>query len=121
MSDAFHSDCPARMVLDHIGSRWGVLVLTALRDGPMRFSVLGAKIEGISEKMLSQTLRTLSRDGLIYRHVEPSIPPKVSYGLTSLGAGLADHMQQLFDWLRANADQVVAHQHHYDAPAHRAG
>ena len=121
MSDAFHNDCPARMVLDHIGSRWGVLVLTALRDGPMRFSALGAKIEGISEKMLSQTLRTLSRDGLVYRQVEPSIPPKVSYGLTFLGAGLADHMQQLFDWLRANADQVVAHQHYYDAPAHRAG
>jgi DNA-binding HxlR family transcriptional regulator len=121
MSDAFHSDCPARMVLDHIGSRWGVLVLTALRDGPMRFSVLGAKIEGISEKMLSATLRTLSRDGLVYRHVEPSIPPKVSYGLTPLGAGLADHMQQLFDWLRANADQVVAYQRHYDAPADRAG
>jgi DNA-binding HxlR family transcriptional regulator len=109
------------MVLDHIGSRWGVLVLTALRDGPMRFSVLGAKIEGISEKMLSQTLRTLSRDGLVYRQVEPSIPPRVSYGLTSLGAGLADHMQQLFDWLRTNADQVVAHQRHYDAPAHQAG
>ena len=116
MSDAFHNDCAARVVLDHIGSRWGVLVLTALRDGPMRFSVLGTKIEGISEKMLSQTLRTLSRDGLVYREVDPSAPPKVSYGLTPLGAGLAGHIQQLFDWLRANADQVVAHQRRYDAP-----
>lgn len=119
MSDAFHSDCPARMVLDHIGSRWGVLVLTALRDGPLRFYLLRTKIEGISEKMLSQTLRTLSRDGLVCRRVEPSIPPKVSYSLTPLGSGLADHMQQLFDWLRANAEHVVAYQHHYDTPAHR--
>jgi DNA-binding HxlR family transcriptional regulator len=108
------------MVLEHIGSRWGVLVLTALRDGPVRFSALVAKVEGISEKMLSQTLRTLSRDGLVYREVEPSIPPKVSYGLTPLGAGLAGHLQQLFDWLRANADQVVAHQLQYDSPARQA-
>jgi DNA-binding HxlR family transcriptional regulator len=109
------------MVLDHIGSRWGVLVLTALRDGPLRFYLLRTKIEGISEKMLSQTLRTLSRDGLVYREVEPSIPPKVSYGLTPLGSGLADHMRQLFDWLRANAEHVVDHQHHYDTSTHPAG
>jgi DNA-binding HxlR family transcriptional regulator len=115
MSDAFHSDCPARMVLDHVGSRWGVLVLTGLRDGPLRFYLLRTKIEGISEKMLSQTLRQLSRDGLVYRQVEPSIPPKVSYGLTPLGAGLAEHMQHLFDWLRINAEEVLASQHHYDA------
>jgi DNA-binding HxlR family transcriptional regulator len=119
--DAFHSDCPARMVLDHIGSRWGVLIVTALRDGPSRFSALAAKIEGISEKMLSQTLRTLARDGLVYRQVEPSVPPRVSYGLTPLGTGLADHMQQLFDWLRGNAEHVVDHQRHYDAAAREAG
>jgi DNA-binding HxlR family transcriptional regulator len=106
------------MVLDHIGSRWGVLILTALHGGPMRFSALREKIEGISEKMLSQTLRTLTRDGLVYRQVEPSAPPAVSYGLTPLGAGLAGHMQDLFDWLRANADQVIAHQNTADSRAH---
>jgi DNA-binding HxlR family transcriptional regulator len=115
VSDAFHSNCPARMVLDHIGSRWGVLTLTALRDGPMRFYALRDKIEGISEKMLSQTLRTLTRDGLVYRQVEPSSPPRVSYGLTPLGQGLAGHLQQLFDWLRVNAGHVVSSQLTYDA------
>ncbi len=120
MSDAFHSECPARMVLDHIGSRWGVLVLTALCSGPVRFFALRDRIEGISEKMLSQTLRTLVRDGLVYREVEPSSPPRVSYGLTPLGGGLAEHLQQLFDWMRVNAGQVVDHQHKYDAPGQRA-
>jgi DNA-binding HxlR family transcriptional regulator len=103
------------MVLDHVGSRWGVLILTALRDGPLRFYLLRNKIEGISEKMLSQALRQLSRDGLVYRQVEPSIPPQVSYGLTPLGTGLAEHMQHLFDWLKANAGEVLTAQNHYDA------
>jgi DNA-binding HxlR family transcriptional regulator len=115
MSDAFRRDCPARMVLDHVGSRWGVLILTSLRDGPLRFYELRIKIEGISEKMLSQTLRTLSRDGFVYRQVDPSVPPKVSYGLTKLGRGLAEHLQQLFDWLRINSEEVVAYQHQFDA------
>jgi DNA-binding HxlR family transcriptional regulator len=96
------------MVLDHIGSRWGVLTLVALRDGPLRFYLLRDKIGGISEKMLSQTLRTLSRDGFVYREVEPSIPPQVSYGLTPLGSGLTGHLQELFDWFRANAGEVIS-------------
>jgi DNA-binding HxlR family transcriptional regulator len=108
MSDAFHEDCPARTVFEHITSRWGALVLTGLCDGPLRFSELRTKIQGISEKMLSQTLRTLVTDGLVARSVEPSSPPKVSYRLTDLGEGLSEHLRRLFDWTRTHAAEVLA-------------
>ena len=74
--DVFHTDCPAREVLDHVTSRWGVWVLIRLADGPLRFSELRDRIEGVSEKMLSQTLRNLAQDGLVWRKVEPTTPPK---------------------------------------------
>ncbi|WP_280415202.1 winged helix-turn-helix transcriptional regulator [Nocardia carnea] len=112
--DAFNSDCPAREVLDHITSRWGVLILAALGSGPLRFSELAAMIGGISEKMLSQTLRTLVRDGLVGRTVEPSTPPRVSYELTTLGKGLAGSLGQLLDWIRSHATEVVDAQERHD-------
>ncbi|MEU7839149.1 MULTISPECIES: helix-turn-helix domain-containing protein [unclassified Nonomuraea] len=110
MSDAFHRDCPARMVLDHVTSRWGVLVLTAMRERPLRFYELRAKIEGISEKMLSQTLRTLVRDGFVLRTVTPSTPPQVSYALTDLGQGITEPLQALSDWIRDHASAILAAQ-----------
>ncbi|MFG2006677.1 winged helix-turn-helix transcriptional regulator [Spirillospora sp. NPDC048911] len=106
MSDAFHVDCPARAVLEHVTSRWATLILTGLRDGPLRFSELRDKIEGISEKMLSQTLRTLAEDGLVARTVHPSTPPAVSYRLTELGDGLARQLHGLMSWIGEHADQV---------------
>ncbi|MET8873559.1 helix-turn-helix domain-containing protein [Nocardia sp. NPDC004604] len=114
MSDAFNSDCPAREVLDHITSRWGMLILTALGNGPLRFSELNAMIGGISEKMLSQTLRTLVRDGLIARTVEPTTPPRVSYELTALGQGLTESLQQFLGWIRQNTVEVMAAQSRHD-------
>ncbi|RKS79813.1 HxlR family transcriptional regulator [Actinomadura pelletieri DSM 43383] len=108
MGDAFHVDCPARAVLDHVTSRWATLILTGLRDGPLRFSELRAKIEGISEKMLSQTLRTLVEDGLIARTVHPSTPPAVSYRLTELGNGLTHLLHGLMTWIGEHADEVQA-------------
>lgn len=113
-SDAFNSDCPAREVLDHITSRWGVLILTALSEGPLRFSELHGRIGGISEKMLSQTLRTLVRDGLVERRVEPTTPPRVSYELTELGEGLTESLRQFLDWIRRHTAEVVAAQHRHD-------
>lgn len=113
-SDAFNSDCPAREVLDHITSRWGVLILTALGRGPLRFSELHATIGGISEKMLSQTLRTLVRDGLVSRAVEPTRPPRVSYELTDLGRSLAGSLLQFLDWIRLHTIEVVAAQRRHD-------
>lgn len=114
LSDAFNSDCPAREVLDHITSRWGVLILSALGTGPRRFSELAGMIGGISEKMLSQTLRTLVRDGLVARTVEPTTPPRVSYELTALGQGLTESLGQFLDWIRAHTVEVVAAQKRHD-------
>ncbi|MBF6472079.1 MULTISPECIES: winged helix-turn-helix transcriptional regulator [Nocardia] len=113
-SDAFNSECPAREVLDHITSRWGMLILTALGGGPLRFSELHGMIGGISEKMLSQTLRTLVRDGLVARTVEPSTPPRVSYELTPLGQGLTESLLQFLEWIRQHTADVVAAQHRHD-------
>jgi DNA-binding HxlR family transcriptional regulator len=113
-SDAFNSDCPVRAVLDHITGRWGVLTLTALTRGPLRFSELSRIIEGISEKMLSQTLRMLIRDGLILRSVEPATPPRVSYELTELGRELTESLRPLLDWLYRRTSDVVAAQVEHD-------
>ncbi|WP_346434124.1 helix-turn-helix domain-containing protein [Nonomuraea composti] len=117
MSDAFHQDCPARMVLDHVSGRWAVLVLTALGDGPHRFHELRARVEGVSEKMLSQTLRTLVRDGFVRRTVKPSRPPQVSYALTGLGEGVTRSLQPLFDWVRDHAGDILAAQAAHDQAA----
>lgn len=114
ISDAFNSKCPARDVLEHITGRWGILILTTLGGGPRRFSELNAAIEGISEKMLSQTLRALVRDGLVARTVAPTTPPRVSYELTPLGRGLTESMQQFLDWIRKHTPEIVTARHHYD-------
>lgn len=113
-SDAWHSNCPARQVLDHVTSRWGVWVLMALLEGDLRFSELRERVEGISEKMLSQTLRTLVRDGLAWRAVEPSTPPRVTYGLTPLGRGTGEQLASLFAWIRGNATDILDTQADYD-------
>ncbi|WP_205015842.1 helix-turn-helix domain-containing protein, partial [Pseudonocardia sp. EV170527-09] len=83
--DAFNSSCPSRSVLDHVTSKWAVLVLVVLSRGDHRFSALRRAVGGISEKMLAQTLRTLESDGFVHREVVPTTPPQVSYGLTELG------------------------------------
>lgn len=113
-SEVFHSNCPARQVLDHITSRWGIWVLLALRERDLRFFELRERIEGISEKMLSQTLRTLVRDGLVWREVEPSVPPKVTYGLNEVGRGTADRLTGMFDWIKDNAGAVCEHREKYN-------
>lgn len=117
LSEVFHSDCPARTVLDHVTSRWGVWVLMALRQHDSRFYELRERVEGISEKMLSQTLRTLVRDGLVWRTVEPSTPPRVTYGLTPLGAGTSEPLASLFGWIRGHAFDILAVQAEYDSAA----
>ncbi|QFG23350.1 helix-turn-helix domain-containing protein [Actinomadura sp. WMMB 499] len=113
--DVFRRDCPARVVLDHVTGRWGVLVLTALDGGDLRFFELRNRIEGISEKMLSQTLRTLVRDGLVERTVEPTVPPKVTYGLTELGRGIGVPLRGLTGWIREHAAAIGAARAAHDA------
>lgn len=112
--EVFHTSCPARTVLDHVTSRWGVWVLLALRGRELRFFELRESIQGISEKMLSQTLRTLVRDGLVWRRVEPATPPRVSYGLTPLGEGTSGPLAELFDWIRGHAYDIQATQAAFD-------
>ncbi|MEU6550172.1 helix-turn-helix domain-containing protein [Streptomyces sp. NPDC046915] len=95
--DVFHTDCPARDVVDHVTSRWGIWVLISLRSNGLRFYELRESIQGISEKMLAQTLRALVQDGLVWREVEPTTPPRVTYGLTEFGREVGEPLTELFD------------------------
>jgi DNA-binding HxlR family transcriptional regulator len=102
------ASCPSRVVLDHVTSKWGVLVLVALSDRTMRWGELRRVVEGISEKMLASTLRTLEQDGLVLREATPSIPPRVDYSLTPLGEELSARLLPLMEWVVGHADAIVA-------------
>ncbi|MGG2461145.1 winged helix-turn-helix transcriptional regulator [Streptomyces sp. RGM 3693] len=95
--DVLHTDCPARDVVNHVTSRWGAWVLISLRSKDLRFYELRESIQGISEKMLAQTLRALVQDGLVWREVEPTTPPQVTYGLTEFGRDIGEPLTELFD------------------------
>jgi DNA-binding HxlR family transcriptional regulator len=95
--------CPSRTVLDHVTSRWGVLVLVALAERGRRWGELRRTVEGVSEKMLAQTLRTLEADGLVLREQRPVIPPHVDYSLTGRGRELSVLLLPLMDWIIANS------------------
>jgi len=102
------SACPSRVVLDHVTSKWGVLLLVALSERTLRWGELRRIVEGISEKMLAQTLRTLEADGLVHREVTATVPPRVDYSLTPLGRELVDHLLPLMRWVADHADGIVA-------------
>ncbi|MFF6781861.1 winged helix-turn-helix transcriptional regulator [Streptomyces sp. NPDC012510] len=90
--------CPHRLVLEHVTSRWGVLVLIALLERSYRFGELRRAVGRVSEKMLTQTLQTLERDGLVHRDAKPVIPPRVDYSLTDLGREAAEQIRALAAW-----------------------
>jgi DNA-binding HxlR family transcriptional regulator len=117
--DPFSASCPTREVLDRIGDRWTTLVVCSLEDGPMRFSELGRRIEGISQKMLTQTLRGLERDGLVTRTVHAQVPPRVDYALTDLGHTLTPVLAALDTWARAHIGAISTSRAAYDGE--RAG
>ncbi|WP_030234135.1 winged helix-turn-helix transcriptional regulator [Streptomyces sp. NRRL S-455] len=111
--------CPYRLVLEHVTSRWGVLVLIELLDRPYRFSELRRAIgrwggRGVSEKMLTQTLQTLERDGLVHRDAKPVIPPRVDYSLTDLGREAAEQVRALSQWTHDRMDDVEKARRTYD-------
>jgi DNA-binding HxlR family transcriptional regulator len=106
-ANVFAAGCASRMVLDHVTSKWGVLVIVALSETSLRWGELRRGIEGISEKMLAQTLRTLEADGLVHRDAQPTIPPRVDYSLTDRGHELALHLLPLVRWVGANAGDIV--------------
>jgi DNA-binding HxlR family transcriptional regulator len=103
----FPAACPSRTVLDHVTSKWGVLVLLALSREPHRWGELRRGIEGISEKMLAQTLRTLEGDGFVLREVQAVIPPRVDYSLTARGLELTAHLLPLMSWIDGNAAEIL--------------
>ena len=113
-ANAYAPDCPTRQILDRIGDKWAVLILLLLRDETKRFNQLRRAIEGISQKMLSQVLKSLERDGLIRRRVTPTVPVTVEYSRTPLGATLAEAVDPLRDWAEQNLKEVLAAQRRYD-------
>ncbi|MFJ3585796.1 winged helix-turn-helix transcriptional regulator [Streptomyces sp. NPDC090127] len=106
--------CPSRLVLEHVTSRWGVLVLIALSERSYRFSELRRRVGGVSEKMLTQTLQTLERDGFVHRDAKPVIPPRVDYSLTTLGEQAADRVRELAGWTDACLPAVEEARARYD-------
>ena len=106
--DVYNRMCPSRGVLEHVTSRWGVLVLAALSERTHRFSELRRRVDGVSEKMLAQTLQTLERDGFVLRRAFPVIPPHVEYSLTGLGAEAAELVVQLAEWAQRRVPDVLA-------------
>lgn len=113
--DPYERGCPSRLLLDRIGDRWTVLLVGALADGPRRFGELARAVDGISQKMLTQTLRSLERDGLVDRTVHPTVPPRVDYELTALGRSLTEPLAALSRWAVAHMDAVVDARDLYDA------
>lgn len=103
----FTHACPTRTVLDHVMSRWGVLVLCTLAEGTKRWGELRREVDAISEKMLGQTLRTLVADGLVERQSYPEVPPRVEYRLTQRGGELVERMMPLLEWISDNAEEIV--------------
>ncbi|WP_307847086.1 helix-turn-helix domain-containing protein [Micromonospora sp. D93] len=110
----YRADCPTRHILDRIGDRWTVLIVGALWDGSARFSELRRRVEGISQKMLTQTLRGLERDGLVRRTVHPEVPVRVEYALTEAGRTLREPLRALQQWSIAHLADVSTAQETYD-------
>jgi len=113
--DAFLAECPSRQLLDTLSDKWVTLVLNALADGSQRHSELARRIAGVSQKMLTQTLRSLERDGLIARSVTLAVPVRVDYELTRLGADLERQMRGLKHWAEAHMPDILAARVKYDA------
>ena len=106
--DVFQRDCPSREVMRHVTGRWGVLVLIALQGDVHRFGALRRKVDGVSERMLAETLTVLERDGLVDRRAFPVVPPHVEYSLTPLGREVAEKMASLADWIEGNLPGLLA-------------
>lgn len=128
--DAFLATCPSRLLLDRISDKWVTLILCALGGAeaaqgdettgaprPMRYSELSRQLAGVSQKMLTQTLRSMERDGLVVRTATPTVPVTVTYELTDLGRSLRQVMRGVKGWAEAHMDDVLAHRATHDAQA----
>ncbi|MYS92310.1 MULTISPECIES: winged helix-turn-helix transcriptional regulator [Streptomyces] len=109
-------DCSIRDVLDRVGDKWSALIVLRLSDGPRRFSELHREVDGISQRMLTLTLRALERDGLLSRTVYPTVPPRVDYELTDLGRTLLTPIAALREWAVAHRDDIRRARARHDHP-----
>ncbi|MDX3530139.1 helix-turn-helix domain-containing protein [Streptomyces sp. ID05-39B] len=112
--DVFAKACPSRGTLEHVTGRWGTLTLGALHEGSLRFNELRRRVDGVSEKMLSQTLHALERDGLVHREAQSTNPPRVDYELTPLGHEVAERLLGLIHLVEGRMDEVLASRGRYD-------
>lgn len=114
LPDPYLDGCPTRRILDRIGDRWTVLIVGALGDGTLRFNALRRRVAGISQKMLTQTLRQLERDGIVTRTVYPEVPVRVEYQLTEAGQSLREPLRALETWSIEHLGSVLENRHRYD-------
>ncbi|MCU1576609.1 MAG: HxlR family transcriptional regulator [Leifsonia sp.] len=115
--DVFSRVCPSRPVLEHVTGRWGSLVLAALEDGPIRFNDLRRRVDGVSQKVLAQTLQALERDGFVCRNQRTVFPLWVEYTLTPSGKDVSAKLLDLITYVEASMDTVLAARQRYDSPA----
>ncbi|MFD7440617.1 winged helix-turn-helix transcriptional regulator [Streptomyces sp. NPDC059909] len=113
--DVFDRQCPSRGTLEHVTGRWGSLTLGALYESGCRFNQLRRRVDGVSEKMLSQTLQALERDGLVHREAQPTNPPRVDYELTPLGRDVAERLLGLIRLVQSRMPEVLTARERYDA------
>jgi DNA-binding HxlR family transcriptional regulator len=111
--------CPVYLIIDHLADKWALLIIGQLANGTMRFAELRRAVEGVSQKMLTVTLRGLERDGIVNRKLYASVPPKVEYSLTPLGASLSDMSHELCRWAEANMEQILRARRNFDNRSER--
>ncbi|MFD6938528.1 winged helix-turn-helix transcriptional regulator [Streptomyces goshikiensis] len=109
----YRSDCPSRPILDQIADKWSMMVMAVLEE-PTRFNEIKRRLEGVTQRVLTQTLRRLERNGMVARRVLPTSPVGVEYSLTPLGASLREPFGRLYDWTVNHAEEIRAHQRDYD-------
>ena len=114
IADVFSRACPSRQTLETVAGKWGTLALVALTESSYRFNALRRRVDGVSEKMLAQTLHALERDGLVTRDVQATIPPRVEYTLTPSGARIAAQLRALIDVVEAEFPAIVTARGEYD-------
>ncbi|WP_238147583.1 MULTISPECIES: winged helix-turn-helix transcriptional regulator [Micrococcaceae] len=113
--DIMDPHCPSRTVLRHVTDRWTPLIVTSLGEGRMRFTQLRDSIGGVTPKVLTQTLRSMERDGLVTRHAAGSVPPRVDYELTELGRSLAEPIDAMRRWAESSAEAIIRSRMHHDS------
>ena len=118
--DIYNPNCPTRLILDRIADKWTVLIIGQLSSGTFRFNELKRSIPGITQKMLTQTLKGLERDGIVIREIYATIPPKVEYTLTKMGKSLINVVEAIREWAESHIKNILQSQTKYDSKSKNA-